>query len=66
MIRYRLELSPDDNDTVLVTSSDLPGLVTYGEDRASALENAVDAAETLLARKVVLDYETTSLVVAEA
>ncbi|MGJ0396286.1 MAG: type II toxin-antitoxin system HicB family antitoxin [Methylocystis sp.] len=49
MIQYRLELSPDDNDTVLVTSPDLPGLVTYGEDRTSALKNAIDAAETLIA-----------------
>lgn len=48
MIRYRVELAPDDNDTVLVTSPDLP-LVTFGEDRASALRHAVDAAESIIA-----------------
>lgn len=48
MIRYRVELAPDDNDTVLVTSPDIP-LVTYGEDRASALRHAIDAAESIIA-----------------
>ena len=48
MIRYRIELEPDDNDTLLVTSPDLP-IVTYGDDEASALVNAVDAAQAMLA-----------------
>jgi antitoxin HicB len=48
MIRYRVELAPDDNDTLLVTSPDIP-IVTYGDDRASALRHAVDAAEVVIA-----------------
>ncbi len=42
MIRYRVELAPDDNGTIVVTSPDVP-IVTYGEDRPSALRQAVDA-----------------------
>ena len=48
MYDYRLTLEPDDNGTVLVTSPDFP-LVTYGDDEASALAQAVDAAHGLLA-----------------
>lgn len=51
MMRYRLDLEPDDNGTILVTSPDFP-LVIYGDDEASALRNAVDAAETLLASMI--------------
>lgn len=48
MIRYRLEITPDDNGTWLVRSSDLPGLTTFGETREEALARAKDAAETLI------------------
>jgi len=44
---YRLKLEPDDNDTILVTSPDLP-IVTYGDTEASALSQACEAAETIL------------------
>src|SRR5215472_4996236 len=36
MLRYRIKLKPGDNGTLLVTSPDLPGVVTFGEDRADA------------------------------
>ena len=44
---YPGDLSPDDNDTILVIFPDLPG-ATFGEDEAEALANAVDALETIL------------------
>jgi antitoxin HicB len=49
MISYRIELTPDDNDTLLVTCPDLPGVVTYGETEAEAIRWASDAIETLVA-----------------
>ena len=47
-MRYAVTLTPDDNDTVLVTVPDLPEAVTFGEDRDEALVRAVDAIETAL------------------
>jgi antitoxin HicB len=47
MYRYPVELTPDDNDTVLVTFVDLPG-ATFGEDERDALDHAVDGLETIL------------------
>ena len=52
MIAYKVKLEPDDNDTLLVTSPELPGLVTYGEDRAGALTHAVGALEELIASEI--------------
>jgi antitoxin HicB len=49
MVRYRIQLEPDDNDTLLVTCPDIPGVVTYGETREAALTHAVDAIETFIA-----------------
>lgn len=49
MLAYRIKLEPDDNATLLATCPDLPGVVTFGEDRASALAHAVDAIETMVA-----------------
>lgn len=48
MFNYPVVLENDDNDTVLVTFPDVPGAVTYGEDEADALANAVDVLETIL------------------
>ena len=47
-MRYAVTLTPDDNDTLLVTIPDLPDAVTFGEDRADALVRAEDAIETAL------------------
>jgi antitoxin HicB len=49
MISYPLELTPDDNDTLLVTCPDLPGVVTYGETEAEAIHWASDAIEEYIA-----------------
>ena len=47
-MRYGVVLTPDDNDTILVTAPDLPDATTFGEDREDALARAVDAIETAL------------------
>ena len=48
VISYRIELTPDDNDTFLVTCPDLPGVVSYGETEAEAIHWASDAIETFV------------------
>ncbi len=47
-MRYAVTLTPDDNNTLLVTVPDLPEAVTFGETREEALARAVDAIETAL------------------
>jgi antitoxin HicB len=49
MISYRVELTADDNGTLLVTCPDLPGVVTFGETEAEALHWASDAIEEWIA-----------------
>ncbi len=51
---YEVELQPDDNETLLVTSSAFPELTTFGVDRDDALAHAVDALEEVLAARI--DY----------
>ena len=48
MLRYRIELTPDDNGTLLVTCPSLPIVATFGEDEVDARRHAVDAIETAL------------------
>ena len=43
MLIYPVEITPDDNDTLLVTFPDVPEAVTFGEDEAEALLMAEDA-----------------------
>jgi antitoxin HicB len=52
MLQYRIKLEPDDNGTLLVTSPDLPGMVTFGENRDDALGHAVDAIEEWVAATI--------------
>jgi len=47
-LRYAIELTPDDNGTLLVTVPDLPEAITFGEDREEGLARAVDAIESAL------------------
>lgn len=54
MWKYPVELTPDDNDTILVTFPDIPEAVTFGEDRDEALMRAEDALETAL--EMYLDH----------
>lgn len=46
MMEYRVRLSKDTNGTRLVTFPDLPGVHTFGADRADALARAADALAT--------------------
>jgi antitoxin HicB len=48
MLAYPVELTPDDNDTFLVTFPDIPEVITYGETESEALAWALDALETVL------------------
>lgn len=48
MLRYPVDLVPDDNDTVLVTSPDFPEMQTFGDDEAEALDHAAAAMETAI------------------
>ena len=52
MLRYAVNLRPDDNDTVLVTFPDFPEATTFGEDREDALLRAVDALETAIQGRI--------------
>jgi antitoxin HicB len=48
MFDYPVTLTPDDNDTVLVTFPDVPEAITFGADQEEALLQAVDALESAL------------------
>lgn len=52
MIRYRVKLTPDDNDTFLVTSPDFPEVITFGETREEALHYAVGAFREIIAGRI--------------
>lgn len=52
MLSYHVELTPDDNDTLLVTCPDLPEVATFGEDAQDALGYAVGAIEEALAARM--------------
>ena len=48
MLAYPIVLTPDDNDTFLVTFPDIPEAITYGETEDEAAMWALDALETIL------------------
>ena len=52
MLNYPVELTPDDNGTILVTCPDLPEVATFGEDEKDALGYAVGAIEEALAARM--------------
>ena len=47
-MQYPVVLTPDDNDTILVTFPDFPEAHTFGDDKVEALTRAVDALETII------------------
>ena len=51
-MRYRIELTKDDNGTFLVTCPAFPEVTTYGEDRAQAKRNARAAIEEAIAARI--------------
>lgn len=52
MLGYRIELTPDDNGTFVVTCPQLPIVATFGETVEDARRHAVDAIETALASMI--------------
>ena len=52
MSAYRIELTPDDNQTYLVTCPALPEVTTYGEDEGEAVHNAARAIEEAIAARI--------------
>jgi antitoxin HicB len=48
MWTYSVVLTPDDNDTVMASVPDVPGVHTFGDDEADALARAEDALVTML------------------
>jgi len=55
-MQYPVELVPDDNGTITVHVSDIPGCHSFGDDPADALLHAADAAESMLAA-IIADRE---------
>ncbi len=49
MLRYRVELTPDENGTVVAVVPAIPGTMTVGKDADEAQDMALDAALTMLA-----------------
>jgi antitoxin HicB len=47
-LSYRIELEPDDNDTILVSFPDFPEAHTFGETKEEAIARAGDALETAI------------------
>ena len=52
MLDYPVELSRDDNGTLLVSAPDFPELTTFGEDREDALARAADAFDEAIAARI--------------
>lgn len=51
-LAYHVELTPDDNDTLLVACPDLPEVTTFGDDADDAMLRAQDAICTALAYRM--------------
>ena len=52
MLRYPIVLTPDDNDTLIVTSSDFPELKTFGDNELDATLRAADAVVSVIAARI--------------
>ena len=52
MFIYRIELTPDDNDTFLVTCPLLPEVTSFGDSVEGAKRHVVDAIDEALAARV--------------
>lgn len=51
-LEYRVDITPDDNETFLVTCPRLPMVASFGSTEAEARHHAVDAIETVLASMI--------------
>jgi antitoxin HicB len=54
---YRLEITPDDNDSLLVTCPALPEVTTSGKTLREALLHARDAIEEAIAARIAADQD---------
>ena len=52
MAYHRVEFTPDDNNTLLVTSPDFPELTTFGNDRGDAIFHARGALEEAIEARI--------------
>jgi antitoxin HicB len=52
VLAYPIELTPDDNGTLLATCPELPEVTTFGRDERDALEHAADAVTEALASRI--------------
>jgi antitoxin HicB len=52
MTTYPIELTPDDNGTLLVTCPALPEVSTFGTDEADAHRRSVDAINEAIAARL--------------
>ena len=52
MLTYLVDLTPDENGTLLVTCPAFPEVSTFGEDRARARLNAIKAIEEAIAARI--------------
>ncbi len=52
MSAYLIELTPDDNGTLLVTCPRLPEVTTFGDTEAEAVKHAADAVSEALAARI--------------
>ena len=51
-MRYAIELTPDDNGTLMVTCPDLPEVTSFGDDEADAMLHAVDGIESAIQGRI--------------
>jgi len=51
-LAFHVKLTPDDNDTLLVTCPALPEVTTFGNDKTDALAHAADAISEALAARI--------------
>jgi antitoxin HicB len=56
-LRYPIKLTPDDNNTLLVTSPAFPEVTTFGEDKDDALRQARNAIEEAIAARMAAKQE---------
>jgi antitoxin HicB len=57
---YPVELSPDDNGTLLARVADVPGATSYGENEGEALANVTDALEAVFSVMIANRHEIPS------
>jgi antitoxin HicB len=56
-LRYPVKLTPDDNNTLLVTSPAFPEITTFGEHKEDALRQARNAIEEAIAARIAAKQE---------